>query len=164
MKNESYNWWEDPKNKKEVGRISWWDAKENKESYSFPVSVVKSGELWVAACNSETNLLIGDKLNGCAQGKTKEEAIIKMFETIKITHLYSEDCRLNYQRFIPFKSGDWKHIGGKWFSVFGIHVYFRYGKGMKGGRYIPFTKLNISVSNFWTSYKKWKIKNSPRPR
>ena len=53
--------------------------------------------------------------------------------------------------------GNWKHTGGGWFVIFGLHFYFRYGKGMKGGKYIPFTKLNISFHSEWAMYKKWKL-------
>lgn len=156
MAKENYNWWDDPKNKEEVERISWWNHEKNKETFSLPISVVNDGEWWVAACNDETKKLLGDRLHGCAQGKTKEEAIDEMFMLIRMAHDYSEECRLNYQRFVPFRKGDWKHTGGKWLIIFGIHIYFRYGKGMKGGAYLPFTKLNVSLSNEWTTYRKFK--------
>lgn len=155
-----YNWWDDPKNKEEVERISWWNHPENKEVFNLPIAVVKSEGGWVATCNSETEKYLGKKLHGCAQGKTKEEAISQMFLTIRITHEFSEQCRLSYQRFVPFRKGNWQRVGGMWFVVFGIHVYFRYGKGMKGGKYIPFTKLNISISNDWTLYRDSKKKKS----
>lgn len=76
--------------------------------------------------------------------------------SIRMTHDYSEECRLNYQRFVPFRKGDWKHTGWKWLALFGIHIHFRYGKGMKGGWYLPLTKLNISISNEWIIYQKFK--------
>ncbi len=107
----------------------------------------------------DTKTLLGDQLYTCAQAKTKEEAINKMFMMIKFMHDYSEECMYNYQRFVPFRKGDWKHTAGKWFTIFGIHVYFRYGKGMKGGKYIPFTKLNISIHNEWVTYNKYYGKN-----
>jgi len=156
MAKKDYNWWEDPKNKEQVERISWWNHEENKDTYPFPISVVKSDEVWVATCNDETKKLLGDRLHGCAQGKTKEEAIQQMFLMIKIAHEFSEECRLKYERWVPFRKGDWKHTGGKWFVIFGIHVYFRYGNGMKGGWYFPLTKLNISVSSKWSIYRKFK--------
>ena len=154
-----YNWWEDPNNQERVKRISWWNHEENKEVFHLPISVVKSDEhCWVATCNDETKKYLGE-LHGCAQGKTKEEAIEQMFVIIKISHNHSEDRRLNYQRWVPFRKGDWKHTAGKWFVVFGIHINFRYGKGMKGGRYLPFTKLNISILNEWLTYTNWKRKH-----
>lgn len=154
MAKDNYNWWEDPENKEKVERMSWWNHPENRDVFNLPISVVNDGDWWVATCNDETKAILGDKLQGCAQGKTKEEAVKKMFQIIAMTHDYSEERRLNYQRWVPFRKGPWKHTGGKWFVVFGIHVYFRYGKGMQGGRYIPLTKLNVSFSNEWTIYRK----------
>lgn len=155
-KEKDYNWWTDPKNKEKVDRVSWWNHSENKDFFNFPISVVEDHNTWVAACNNETELLIGNQLQACAQGRTKEDAIRKMFTLIRMSHEYSEECRLNYQRWVPFRKGNWKHSGGRWFVIFGIHVYFRYGTGMKGGWYVPFTKLNISISSHWVTYRKWK--------
>jgi hypothetical protein len=152
---QRYNWWEDPKNKEEIEKISWWNHAENKEDYSFPISVIQSGDVWVASCNDETRLLMGDSFNGCAQGDTKADAIEKMFKIFKISQEYSQELVFRYQRWIPFRKGNWKYTGGKWFVVFGIHVYFRYGKKMKGGWYIPFTKLNVSVYSEWSIYRNY---------
>ena len=159
MEKEAYNWWTDPKNKEEVYRHSWWAHPENKTTFALPISVIKEGEMWVATTNKETEMYLGDRLHGCAQGETYKEAITHMFEIIRMSHEYSEECRLNYQRWVPFRKGDWKHTGGRWFVVFGHQIYFRYGTGMQGGWYIPFTKLNISYSSEWTGYKKWKEKS-----
>lgn len=157
---EEYNWWTDPKNKEEVERISWWNHEKNKESFNFPISVVQSDDVWVVACNDETTKLLGEGLHSCSQGKTKEEAIASMFQLMRLTHEYAEECRLNYQRWVPLRVGPWKHRGGRWLAFFGLHVYFRHGKGMKGGHYIPFTKLNVSFSSDWTAYKKYKQKKN----
>ena len=154
--NKDYNWWTDPKNEEEVKRLSWWDDPKNKETFNLPISVVNSDGHWVATCNDETKKILGEGFNQCAQGKTKEEAINKMFMFIRMGDDYLEECRLNYQRWVPFRKGEWKQIGGKWIIIFGIHIYFRYGKGMKGGTYLPFTKLNICFSNEWTTYRKFK--------
>ena len=152
-----YSWWEDPKNKEEVERISWWNHPENKEDYMLPISVVNSDGIWVATCNDETKKVLGDRLHGCAQGDTKADAIEKMFQLIRFSHEFSEREVMRYQRWVPFRKGDWKHTGGSWFVIFGLHFYLRYGKGMKGGKYIPFTKLNISFHSEWSAYKKWKL-------
>jgi len=152
-----YSWWEDPKNKEEVERISWWNHPENKEDYMLPISVINSDGVWVATCNDETKLVLGDRLHGCAQGDTKADAIEKMFQLIRFSHEFSERQVMRYQRWVPFRKGNWKHTGGGWFVIFGLHFYFRYGKGMKGGKYIPFTKLNISFHSEWAMYKKWKL-------
>lgn len=53
------------------------------------------------------------------------------------------------ERLAIFYKGDWSRKGGSWFTILGIHFYFRYGKGMRGGWYIPLTKLNITVNNLW---------------
>ena len=155
------NWWEDPKNKEEIERISWWNHPENKEDYMLPISVVNSDGIWVATCNDETKEVLGEALHGCAQGDTKAEAIENMFQLIRFSHEYSEKCRRNYQRWVPFIKGSWNQIGSHWFIIFGWHVYFRYGKGMKGGKYIPFTKLNISIHSEWKTYKDY-IKTQKR--
>lgn len=158
---EKYNWWTDPKNEEEVKRISWWDHEENKETFPLPISVVESEGMWTATCNKGTEKYLGERLHGCSQGKTKQEAIKKMFQTIRITHYFSEERMRMYECWVPFIKGDWNHTGGKWLTVFGIHIYFRHGSGMKGGRYIPFTNLNISVSNKWANYRRWKKENKP---
>lgn len=137
---------------------NWWNKKKNKEYFELPISVIESDGTWIVTCNDETKLFLGDRLHACASGKSKEEAINKMFMMIRHLHNYSEDCRLNYQRFVPFEKGDWKHAGGKWFVIFGIEFYFRIGKSMIGGFYFPFTKINIKVSNQWIEYKNWKLK------
>ena len=116
------------------------------------------GEHWTATFSEETEKLLGDKLHSCASGDTKEEAVEKMFMLMKWSHEYSEECRLNYQRFVPFRKGDWKRTGGKWFVIFGFHFNFRYGKQMKGGWFIPFTKQNISIHSDWSIYKEYKRK------
>lgn len=157
MKKE-YNWWTDPANAEEVKRISWWNHPENQHTFALPIAIHGNDEEgYTATCNEKTEKYLGE-LNGCHHGKTKEEAINGMFALIRMAYEYDEECRLNYQRFVPFRKGDWSHIGGSWFTVFGIHVYFRHGKGMKGGWYVPFTKLNISVSSDWAIYRRYKQK------
>jgi len=154
--NKEYNWWTDPKNKEEVERQSWWEHEPNKEYFPFPVSVVKDSGVWVATTNEETYKLIGDRLSACAGGKTKEEAIRKMFSMIKGMHDFVVERELSYRRWVPFIKGPWSSVGGRWFSIFGINFNFRYGKNMQGGWYIPFTKLNISVHSLWATYRRYK--------
>lgn len=153
------NWWKDTKNKDEVERISWWNHPENKSTYPLPFSIVHTDNCWVATCNDDTKKLLGD-INGCAQGDTREEAIEKMFMLIRWGQEFTTEQWLNYQRFVPFRKGDWTHIGGKWFVIFGFNFHFRNGSGMKGGRYIPFTKLNISIHSQWAVFRRWKIDNA----
>lgn len=155
MKNE-YNWWTDSKNADVVKNISWWNHDENKETYPLPISVIQEGEYFIVSSNDDTLKIIGDIGQQTGQGKTKEEAINQYFSLLRMSYEYQENCRLSYQRFIPFRLGPWNMIGGKWFSIFGFHFYFRTGKNMKGGYYIPFTNLNISFSNDWIVYENYK--------
>lgn len=142
---EKYNWWTDPKNAEQVKKISWWEHEENKTTIELPVSIVEDNGHWIIGGNAETEKLIGPGLSHTASGHTKEEAISKFFLMMKISNEFESERARKYEKWVPFITGDWKQRGGRWFQVFGVHVYFRYGKGMKGGRYIPFTKLNISI-------------------
>jgi hypothetical protein len=158
MADKNYSWWKDPANADEVAKLSWWDNPENKTTYPIPVSVVENGGRWTAATNSDTEKILGEQLSGVASGNSKEEAIEKLFSSIRIIHQYTDTCRRDYHRYVPFIKGNWKHIGGKWITIFGFNIYFRYGNNMKGGWYIPFTKLNISFTNYWKLYREY-IKN-----
>lgn len=154
---ESYDWWMDPANKEAVEAASWWEHERNKEFFYLPISVVKSDTSWTAACNEATEEVLGKYLHGVGSGETKEEAIRQMFESIRVTYHFAWEAEMRFQRWVPFRKGNWGHTGGKWFSVFGYHVYFRYGKGMRGGGfYIPFTKLNVRLSSDWAAYRRWK--------
>lgn len=154
---QNYNWWKDPKNKEEVDEMSWWDHPENQRNVEIPIAIIKDDKYWVASTNDKTKELLGDYFHGCTQSdKSEEDAIKKLFEMLRWTsELYFEQM-LNYQRCVPFRHGPWGRIGGHWFAIFGIHVYFRYGKNMQGGWYVPFTKLNISMSSEWVTYKRFK--------
>lgn len=157
---EEYNWWTDPKNKEEVEFHSWWNHPENQTTVEIPIALAKSGEHWVATTGVKAEeQYLGEELHGLGSGDTKEEAIAKMFEYIRLMAFYYKDSELRYQRWVPFRKGPWGRIGGNWFSIFGLHVYFRYGKKMKYGWYIPFTKLNISFSSDWRVYKRWRKKH-----
>lgn len=152
---EEYNWWKDPKNLEEVNRISWWTKSENRAYVELPIALVNDGIYWVASTIDE-NKFLGEHLHSCVQARSQDEAISKLFEMIRFRAIYSEGCRLRYQRFVPFRKGPWGQTGGNWISVFGIHIYIRYGKTMKGGWYVPFTQLNISTYSDWCTYRKWK--------
>ena len=148
-KDKHYNWWEDPVNKEEADKLSWWEHPENKTTIELPVSMIWDGKYWSIAGNSETERLFGKGLIQGACGKTKEKAIKEFFTLIKIVFEDYKNSSDKYEKWVPFIKGPWKHIGDQWFQVFGIHVYFRIGKGMQGGWYVPFTKLNISTNNLW---------------
>lgn len=153
MKN--YNWWTDPKNAEEAYKYLWWEHPENKETYSFPISAIQDGKYWVVASNSETEKLIGD-IGNSAQSETKDDAIKRYFEIIKWHHEFLKEESMSFKRWVPFRKGQWGKIGGNWFSVFGLHIYFRYGKQNKGGWFVPFTYLNISINNDWRLYRRYK--------
>ena len=146
MEKESYNWWNNP---------------ENRTTVELPIAIVKDLEYWVAA-TVEDERWLGKELHSCSQGETKEEAIQGLFDLIRFRVQYADECRFSYQRWVPFRYGSWGKIGGNWFAIFGIHVYFRYGKNMQGGWRIPFTKLNVSTHSDWVSYRNWKLKQQNR--
>lgn len=100
--------------------------------------------------NDEDNPL-SDHMSIFAQGNTFEDAkksFIKQYRSF-IKHYYIKRSN-ELHRWKPFESGDWSKTGGRWFTIFGFQFYFRYGDGMKGGWYIPFTKLNVSFTNYWS--------------
>lgn len=146
---ENYNWWTDPKNAEKAYQYSWWEHPENKDTYQFPISIIKDGKYFVVSGNSETKQLIGD-IGNAAQGETKEEAIKKFFLLIRYAYDFQEESRLKFQRWVPFRKGS------NWFSIFGIHFYFRYGRQNKYGWFVPFTKLNVFISSDWSAYKRYK--------
>jgi hypothetical protein len=157
MENKEYNWWADPKNKHIIDYISWWKDPKNKITFPLPISIVYDDNgVWIAATNDETEALLGDKVGSVAQGETQEEAIKDLITHIKIQIEYYYDMSLSYERWVPLRIGPWSSIGGSWFTVFGFNFYFRYGKNMKHGWYIPFTKLNISIRNQWKIYREYR--------
>lgn len=149
---KQYNWWKDPKNAEEVKRLSWWDYPGNRTIIEFPVAIINDGKYWVVSTVDDDKWL-GELLHGCAQGESKEDAIKRLFQLIRVNADHTHKAMLSYERWVPFIKGPWGMTGGTWFTVFGLHAYFRYGKGMKGGWYVPFTKLNIWVSNYWLRYR-----------
>ncbi len=136
--------------------LDWWNDPKSKETLSIPVSIIESDGEYIISFNDETTKLLGSEINTIASGDTKSEAISNFFMLLRSISHYNADKQFSYERFVPFIHGDWSHIGGTWFIIFGIHFYFRYGEGMIGGWYLPFTKLNISVYSLWRSYKRWK--------
>lgn len=139
--NENYNWWKDPKNQSAV---------------DLPISIIQSEDCWTVSIRDDQEKYLGKSVKVCCSGSSKEQAVERLFEVIRIIHRLSEEKRLNYQRWVPFRRGDWSKTGGMWFVIFGIRFYFRYGRDMKFGWFIPFTRLNISVSSEWKIYREWK--------
>lgn len=122
---------------------------------NFPVDIIYTKEgHWVITSNEETKKLLGSSMNIVVQGDTREEAIQQFFLHLRMTVDFYKKYANKYRKYAPLIIGDWSHIRGTWFQIFGINVYFRYGKGMKGGFYIPFTKLNIMISNIHKTKEK----------
>lgn len=119
---------------------------------SIPVEMIQEGETVFISTTEEAEKILGFSSYG--DGKTKEEAEKQFWSMIRFMNEYYKERSDKLDCWKPFQKGDWKHIGGTWFIIFGIHVYFRTGKGMKGGRYIPFTNLNIMINNHWRKRKK----------
>jgi hypothetical protein len=125
---------------------------ELKTSLEIPVGYEEGeieGRKFVVMFNTdETDKAIG-KVNIVVEAETLDDAKEDFLKIIKVHLLWTEKRSHELNLWKPFQKGPWGHIGGSWLTIFGMHIYFRYGKGMKGGRYIPFTKLNISLSNYW---------------
>lgn len=96
----------------------------------------------------ETESIIGD-CPFCAQGESIEEAEKDLFRFLKWHNDYLQDRSRQLDRWHPFRKGRWFTTGGTWFTCFGVGLYFRYGKSMHFGWYVPFTKLNVSIINYW---------------
>lgn len=99
-----------------------------------------------------------NKLPQCSgmfpQKDTEEEVINSFWEMYSdtVNHFKKRSDELNCWK--PFQRGTWKGPATHWVIIFGINIYFRYGKNMKRGWYIPFIKLNILISNHWKQLKK----------
>ena len=156
----NYNWWTDPANAEEVKRLSWWEHPENKTFLQIPISIIEKDGYCVIAANKDTEKMCGDLFIGInASGQSREETLNSFFELIRVSKRWEIDRRLSCERWVPFRRGSWNRIASHWFTIFGINFYFRWGKNMKEGWYIPFTKLNISVTNLWKTYNRWKKEN-----
>lgn len=98
-----------------------------------------------------------DKLLGQTNLVITEETLEKAQETYFLLLKLDKDYHLKRSQALdkwkPFQKGPWNLNGGRWLTFFGLHFFFRKGKGMKGGRYIPFTNLNISFYNHWKKSK-----------
>jgi hypothetical protein len=110
--------------------------------------IVKGKESFSICHNDKTDKLIGN-IPIISQGDTLEEAEKEAWNCIKYMYKYHDERSKELDLWKPLQIGPWKDTAGKWFTIYGIHVYFRYGKNMLGGFYIPFTKLNIIINNLW---------------
>lgn len=112
-----------------------------------PVTYIEEDGQHIISTNEETKKFFDVGI--VVQKDTKEEAIRTFWILLKYHIEWDEQRSRELDRWKPFQKGDWSHTGGTWFTIFGFHFYFRYGKGMKHGWYIPFTKLNIMITNYW---------------
>ena len=139
---------------KEKYKREWWLNPENNDTVSIPISSILRNGQYTVCTNDDSKKYIGEYLHGMGFGETKEKAIDMMFYGMQSVIDYDRRCRMSYIRFVPFVKGGWSSRGGRWFIIFGFQFYFRYGKGMNRGIYIPFTKLNIMFTNHWNVYNK----------
>lgn len=87
------------------------------------------------------------------EGDTLQQAKEEFLKTLKVHLRWEGERSRELDKWKPFQKGNWKHIGGTWFNIFGLNFYFRKGKNMKGGFYIPLTNLNIMFTNHWALKK-----------
>jgi len=127
-----------------------------KINLTIPAILFKEGDSFTIMTTDETEKIIGQPL--FATGKTREDAEQKLWEMLRFINEYNEERSRELNKYKFFQHGPWGEIGGSWFSILGINVYFRKGKNMIGGWYIPFTKMNIRIHNHWFDKKKNIIK------
>lgn len=118
----------------------------------IPALLIKEEGTYCIVATDEGEAILGQP--AYSSGDTLEEAQKEFWTMLRLMNEYHEKRSRELDCWKPFQKGDWSHIGGSWFTVFGIHVYFRYGQNMKYGWYIPGTKLNISINNYWRKTKK----------
>lgn len=112
----------------------------------YHVEIHDGKEYHMLFSNDETKKYIDIPI--VVQKNTKEDAIKTAYIVIK-SHLdYLEERSKVADKYEWFRLGP-KTKSSIWFMIFGINFYFRYGKGMKNGWYVPFTNLNIMITNHW---------------
>ncbi len=116
---------------------------------TIPVEIIQDGEYCVLATNDESEKILGQPI--VVQGNTFEQAEKEFWISVKCINQYHSDRSRELDKWKFFQKGPWNEIGGTWFTLLGININFRHGEGMNGGWYIPFTKLNISVHNYWST-------------
>lgn len=119
------------------------------KNLDFTVKVIQGKNHIIMTTTEDTKAkLYGQGI--VVQGDTEEEAEEAFWESLEVILKYYHHRMYQADLWEPFRIGpirNWKKAF--WFQIFGINVYFRYGDNMKGGRYIPFTKLNIRILNYW---------------
>ncbi len=126
---------------------------EEKTTIEIPVGM-ESGvdhdgkQYYVLFTTDETKKYIGN-MGIVTQGETLEEAKEEFLKSLKSTANFWNWHVDQFRRWKPLQIGPWGQTAGHWFRIFGIQFYFRVGKNMKHGWYIPFTNLNIMITNYW---------------
>ena len=149
-------------NQKEEWKAALKNIKENtKPTYiKIPVEYVldSNGEYLVSTTDESEEIL---EQGHYGTGKTLEEAKEKFLKMVKSMNGFYRIKLQRADRWMLWERGAWGSMGGTWFTILGIHVYFRHGKGvdgkgMYGGFYIPFTDLCVSIHNYWLRPIKYK--------
>lgn len=122
------------------------NEKEQRLNLELPVMYVQTEDCYVMWSDNETDKLLDIPV--VVQADSKEAAIKQFWISVKCNQEFYRYIYRRHQRWALFDKGPWVR-GGRWFSVLGFHFNFRVGKNMKGGVYVPFTKLNISFTSFW---------------
>lgn len=122
--------------------------KYEKDFLKIPVLILREKDQSVSIVSySETDRMLPNSPSG--HGKSLEEATLNFWLSHNIQQEYIENMAKKAYKWVPIRIVPWKQIGGQWLSIYGFRFYFRYGKGMRGGRYVPFTLFNITFSNYW---------------
>lgn len=117
------------------------------KSIKIPVKYRKEGNTHIIRTTKKSEKYFGQYIMGYADNSADAEK--EFWEYVKSVNNYHFERSKELDKWKPLQLGDWSQMGGRWITVFGFHFNFRYGKGMKGGFYIPFTKFNISFTNYW---------------
>ncbi len=105
--------------------------------------------------NKDTEKILGPHHIGVhGSGKTIQEAEEKFWMLFRWIQEITFEDHQQLPLWKPLQCGPWKHFGGRWFTTFGIQVYFRTATKkskdtMVGGWFVPFTNLNINITNLW---------------
>ena len=114
---------------------------------NIPILLIEYEDKYLLSTTSESEKILTTSI--CVEGDTLEKVEEAFQEALQFTNEYHLERSNELNKWKIFQKGNWSQTGGCWFIIYGIKMYFRKGKGMKGGKYIPFTSLNISVYNFW---------------
>lgn len=133
--------------------------KEETILLQIPVTYAQENDHHIINSNDATEKLLDIPV--VVQADSKEEAIEKYWIIVQSHLRFHQWIYRRHSRWALFYRGAWKGMATHWFSVLGFNFYFRRGKGMKGGFYIPFTKLNITFRNHWRKKYSPKITTQP---